>query len=313
MAPADDVDGAAKASPLFAQVRRRGSTPQSRARCSPRGSRRRSRCRRRPEAAGSTSRRQKARGAEAAPSPARAASATSSARARARRSSAGRARRVRDAAASGCEAGPAVHRGARGAARVDPRRSSRASCGRTRRSGRTARSFPNEVFAKLAARGWLGLKYGPDGADWVADAVLSRGARRAAARAGWRPASARTSGSPRRRSRSSAPRTQKERWLAPAIRGEKIAALAITEPDAGSDVAAIRTRAERVDGGWVVNGAKTFITNGVRADFYVTAVRTTAGAGGHGGAVASWSSTAGEGVTRAAAREARLARVRHRA
>ena len=67
---------------------------------------------------------------------------------------------------------------------------------------------------------------------------------------------------------------QQERWLAPAIRGEKIAALAITEPDTGSDVAAIRTRAERVDGGWVVNGAKTFITNGVRADFYVTAVRT---------------------------------------
>ena len=67
---------------------------------------------------------------------------------------------------------------------------------------------------------------------------------------------------------------QQERWLAPAIRGEKIAALAITEPDAGSDVAGARTRATKVDGGWLVNGSKTYITNGVRADFYVTAVRT---------------------------------------
>ena len=75
---------------------------------------------------------------------------------------------------------------------------------------------------------------------------------------------------------------QKQRYLAPAIRGEKIAALAITEPDAGSDVAAIRTRAERVDGGWLVNGSKMFITNGVRADFYVTAVKTTAEGGHHG-------------------------------
>src|SRR6185503_3277932 len=55
-----------------------------------------------------------------------------------------------------------------------------------------------------------------------------------------------------------------------------------TEPDAGSDVAAIRTRAERVDGGYVLNGAKTFITNGVRADYLVCAVKTTAEGGHHG-------------------------------
>jgi alkylation response protein AidB-like acyl-CoA dehydrogenase len=59
---------------------------------------------------------------------------------------------------------------------------------------------------------------------------------------------------------------QKRRYLAPGLRGELIAALAITEPGAGSDVAGIRTRARRVDGGWVVNGAKTYITGGVRAD-----------------------------------------------
>jgi acyl-CoA dehydrogenase len=75
---------------------------------------------------------------------------------------------------------------------------------------------------------------------------------------------------------------QKRRFLAPAIAGEKIGALGITEPGAGSDVAGIRTFARRVDGGYVVNGSKTFITNGVRADFVVTAVKTTE-EGGHQG------------------------------
>ena len=75
---------------------------------------------------------------------------------------------------------------------------------------------------------------------------------------------------------------QKERFLAPAIRGERIAALGITEPGAGSDVAGIRTFARKVDGGYVVNGSKTYITNGVRADFVVTAVKTTE-EGGHQG------------------------------
>ena len=57
---------------------------------------------------------------------------------------------------------------------------------------------------------------------------------------------------------------QRERWLAPAITGEKIGAIAITEPDAGSDVAAIRTRAVRDGDVWRVNGRKMFITNGTR-------------------------------------------------
>ena len=69
---------------------------------------------------------------------------------------------------------------------------------------------------------------------------------------------------------------QKQQYLVPAIAGTKVAALGITEPDAGSDVAGIRTRADRVDGGWRINGAKTFITNGVRADFIVLVCRTGA-------------------------------------
>ena len=60
------------------------------------------------------------------------------------------------------------------------------------------------------------------------------------------------------------------------------AALGITEPGAGSDVASIRTQARKVPGGYVVNGSKTFITNGVRADFLVCAVKTGDDGGHHG-------------------------------
>jgi acyl-CoA dehydrogenase len=74
---------------------------------------------------------------------------------------------------------------------------------------------------------------------------------------------------------------QKREFLAPAIRGERIAALAISEPDAGSDVAAIRTAARRDGDDLVVDGSKMWITNGARADFLTMAVRT--GGEGHGG------------------------------
>jgi acyl-CoA dehydrogenase len=67
---------------------------------------------------------------------------------------------------------------------------------------------------------------------------------------------------------------QKKRFVAPVLSGEKIAALAITEPSGGSDVASLKTRAVRDGDHYVVNGAKTFITSGMRADFITTAVRT---------------------------------------
>jgi len=148
-----------------------------------------------------------------------------------------------------------------------------------------ARWFPNEVFHRMAELGLLGLKYpveyGGRGGGYLEDAVLTEelgrcGSGGVAAGIGahigiatppiWKFGSD----------------EQKERFLAPAIRGERIAALGITEPGAGSDVAGIRTFARRVDGGYVVNGSKTFITNGVRADFVVTAVKTTE-EGGHQG------------------------------
>jgi acyl-CoA dehydrogenase len=145
--------------------------------------------------------------------------------------------------------------------------------------------FPNSVFERMAELGYLGLKYpeeyGGQGGDYLHDAVLSEelagcGSGGVAAGVGahigiatppvWKFGTD----------------DQKARFLVPAIKGEKIAALGITEPDAGSDVAGIKTFAKRVDGGYVVNGSKTFITNGVRADFVVTAVKTTE-AGGHQG------------------------------
>ena len=67
---------------------------------------------------------------------------------------------------------------------------------------------------------------------------------------------------------------QLDRWFAKVIAGELITAVAVTEPDAGSDVAAIRTRARRDGSGYVLNGAKMFITNGVHADLYFVAAKT---------------------------------------
>lgn len=74
---------------------------------------------------------------------------------------------------------------------------------------------------------------------------------------------------------------QKSSFIPPVLRGEKIAALGITEPDAGSDVANIQTKAVRKDDHYVVNGSKMFITSGARADQLTCAVRT--GGEGYGG------------------------------
>ena len=68
---------------------------------------------------------------------------------------------------------------------------------------------------------------------------------------------------------------QRERWLPGIASGELFTAIALTEPQTGSDLAGIATRAEPVDGGYLVNGSKTFITNGLNAELVITAVRTS--------------------------------------
>ena len=75
---------------------------------------------------------------------------------------------------------------------------------------------------------------------------------------------------------------QHEEFLAPALRGEKIACLGVSEPDAGSDVTGIKTWARRDGDDYIVNGAKTYITNGSRADFITLLVKTNPEAGAHG-------------------------------
>jgi acyl-CoA dehydrogenase len=158
--------------------------------------------------------------------------------------------------------------------------------------------FPNDVFLRCAQDGYLGLKYereyGGTGGGYLADAVWTEELARAGS-------GGLAAGIGAHTSIATPPiwkfgtEEQKQRYLVPAIRGEKIGALGITEPGAGSDVAGLRTRAERVDGGFVVNGEKTYITNGVRADFIVTAVKTTQEGGHHG--TSFFVIDRGEGVT----------------
>ena len=150
-------------------------------------------------------------------------------------------------------------------------------------SWEAAHWFPDEVFGAMAREGLLGLKYpvahGGRGGTYLDDAVLTEELARCGS-GGLAAGIGAHIGIATPPIHKFGTEDQKARYLAPAIAGEKIAALAITEPDAGSDVAAIRTLATPVDGGWLVNGSKMFITNGVRADVYVTAVKTTA-QGGH--------------------------------
>jgi len=75
---------------------------------------------------------------------------------------------------------------------------------------------------------------------------------------------------------------QKERWLPRLASGEVVGAIAMSEPGAGSDLAAVATRADRTDGGYAISGAKTFVTNGVLADLVVVVAKTDPSAGSRG-------------------------------
>jgi acyl-CoA dehydrogenase len=149
-----------------------------------------------------------------------------------------------------------------------------------------AREFPRELFARCGELGFLGLKfpteYGGQGGTPLHDAVwieeLSRSGGSGGVAAGLN-AHAQIAMPP---VFNFGTEEQRRRWIVPGIRGELVGALGITEPGAGSNVADIRTIARKVPGGYVVNGSKTFITNGVRADFLVCAVKTNEEGGHHG-------------------------------
>jgi len=136
---------------------------------------------------------------------------------------------------------------------------------------------PRDVLRKMGKLGWLGLMYSPDyggaGADMTTNVVFQEALSRATSGGFVITVLVHTDmASPHLAHAGSA--EQKQRWLPKVISGELITAVAVTEPDAGSDVAAIRTHAKLDGGNWVLNGSKMFITNGVHADLVFVAART---------------------------------------
>jgi len=149
-----------------------------------------------------------------------------------------------------------------------------------------AGTFPaHELFPKLAAAGLLGLEYDPayggQGADHSYTVIYGEEVGRAGCGGVPMAISVQTDMATPSLHRFGTPEL-KERYLAPAIRGEMVAAIAVTEPDAGSDVAAIRTRAVRDGDEWVINGSKLYITNGTQADWLCLLARTSEDSGYRG-------------------------------
>ncbi|OZC47447.1 acyl-CoA dehydrogenase [Rhodococcoides fascians A21d2] len=143
--------------------------------------------------------------------------------------------------------------------------------------------IPRDLHKKAAALGLIGAGFpeevGGDGGD-LADAVVICEEMHQAGASGGLFASLFTSGIALPHLVAAGDADQIEKWVRPTLAGEKIGSLAITEPGGGSDVGHLRTKAVRDGEHYVVNGSKTYITSGCRADFVVTAVRT----GGDGAA-----------------------------
>jgi alkylation response protein AidB-like acyl-CoA dehydrogenase len=137
--------------------------------------------------------------------------------------------------------------------------------------------FPNWVFKRMGELGYLGLRYpeeyGGGGGDYFTEIVLMEEITRCGSGSLGMAIGVQV-GMATPPILKFGTEEQKQKYLAPAIAGDKIACLGITEPGAGSDVASLTTYAEKVDGGWKVNGNKIFITNGVRAHFMTLVART---------------------------------------
>ena len=149
-----------------------------------------------------------------------------------------------------------------------------------------ARTFPaHELFPKLAPVGLFGLEYdeayGGMGADHTFTMIAGQELGRVSCGGVPMAIAVRMSMATPALARYGS-HELKERFLAPAIAGEAVTSIAVTEPDAGSDVAAIRTRAVRDGDEWVINGAKLYITNGTQADWLCLLARTSDEPGSRG-------------------------------
>ena len=139
--------------------------------------------------------------------------------------------------------------------------------------------FPaHELFKKLGAAGFLGLEYDPafggQGADHSYTVIFAEELGRAGCGGVPMAITVQTDmATPALHRFGDA--ALKERFLVPALQGDMVASIAVTEPDAGSDVAGLRTRAVRDGDEWVINGTKLYITNGTQADWLCVLARTS--------------------------------------
>ncbi len=149
-------------------------------------------------------------------------------------------------------------------------------------------TFPDWVFERMGELGFLGLdkpeQYGGQGGDYYTSLVLAEEIAHAHS-GGLAMGVAVQTDMAMPPILAFGSEEQKQRWAAPAIRGTKILCIGITEPDAGSDVAGIKTRAVKDGDEYVINGAKTYITNGHRAHAIVLVTKTDdqTDAGSHDG------------------------------
>jgi len=144
----------------------------------------------------------------------------------------------------------------------------------------------HDVFAKMAGLGLLGLEYDPEyggqGAEHIYTLILAEEMGRCDHGAFPMALGVQVDMATPSLARFGTA-DQKERWLRPTLEGRYVASIAVSEPDAGSDVAALRTRAVRDGDKWVINGSKTWITNSLQADWLCLLARTSDPAGPDGG------------------------------
>jgi alkylation response protein AidB-like acyl-CoA dehydrogenase len=143
-------------------------------------------------------------------------------------------------------------------------------------------TFPDSVFRRMGELGFLGLdkpeEYGGQGGDYFSAIVLGEAIANANC-GGLAMGIAVQTDMAMPPILALGTEEQKQEWAVPAIKGEKILCLGITEPDAGSDVKGIKTRAVKDGEDYVINGSKTYITNGHRADVIVLVTKTDPNAG----------------------------------